>query len=104
MDLNIQYTSHTGGTSKTVTLHEDLKAGQVISFGNPGVKQTVFRGADVKAGSLLTIFLQYGNVSGKNLRIPVLNGSQTAYKADDPSPVPTKTSTPTPTPTPTLIP
>jgi hypothetical protein len=104
MNLNIQYTSHTGGADKSVTIHENLKAGQVISFGNPGVKQVVLRGADAKAGALLSIFLQYGSVSGKNLQIPVLNGSQAAYKADDPSPLPTHTSTATPTPTASLIP
>jgi hypothetical protein len=100
--LNIQYTSHTGGSATSRTIHETLKAGQVISFGNPGVKQAVFRGADVKAGALLTVFLQYGSVSGKNLQIPVLNNSASAYKNLGPSPLPTHT--PTPTPTATLTP
>lgn len=102
MNLNIQYTSHTGGAAKSVTIHEKLKAGQVLSFGNPGVKQAVFRGADVKAGALLKIFLQYGSVSGKNLLIPVLNNSQQAYRHLGPSPLPTHT--PSPTPTATLTP
>ncbi len=102
MNLTIQYTSHTGGTSRSVSIHEKLSAGQVISFGNPGVKQAVFRGADVKPGALLTIFLQYGSVSGKNLQIPVLNAQLQAYKNLGPSPLPTHT--PTPTPTATLTP
>jgi hypothetical protein len=102
MNLNIQYTSHTGGTARSVTIHETLKAGQVISFGNPGVKQAVFRGADVKPGALLTIFMQYGSVSGKNLQIPVLNTQLQAYRNLGPSPLPTHT--PTPTPTATLTP
>jgi hypothetical protein len=104
MNLNIQYTSHTGGTAKSVTVHEKLNPGQVISFGNPGVKQVVFRGADIRAGSLLKIFIQYGSVSGENLLIPVLNNSQSAYKNLGPSPLPTHTPTATPTPTATSTP
>ena len=50
----------------------------------------------------LGVFLQYGSVSGKNLQIPVLNNSASAYKNLGPSPLPTHT--PTPTPTATLTP
>jgi hypothetical protein len=103
--VKLQFTTHTGGVAKTITLPSvTLKAGQVVSYGNPGVKQVVFRGADVKAGSLLKIFVQYGSVSGQNLLLPVLNGTQAAYQHLGPSPLPkpTATSTPTPTPTPTL--
>jgi hypothetical protein len=102
IDLGIQYTSHTGGSAQSKTVHVELAAGQVISFGNPGVKQVVFRGADVPAGALLKIFLQYGSVSGKNLLIPVLNNSEQPYQNLGPSPLPTHT--PTPTPTATLTP
>ena len=102
LDLGIQYTSHTGGSAQSKTVHVALAAGQVISFGNPGVKQVVFRGADVPAGALLKIFLQYGSVSGKNLLIPVLNNSEQPYQNLGPSPLPTHT--PTPTPTATLTP
>ena len=41
IDLGIQYTSHTGGSAQSKTVHVALAAGQVISFGNPGVKQVV---------------------------------------------------------------
>jgi hypothetical protein len=103
IEVELQYTTHTGGAAKSVTVDQELNAGQVISFGNPGVKQIVFRGADVKAGSLLKIFVQYGSVSGQNLELPVLDGSQAAYQHLGPSPLPkpTHTSTATPTPTPT---
>jgi hypothetical protein len=101
IDLQLQFTSHTGGTAKTVSIDRTLSAGEVISFGNPGVKQVVFRGADIKAGALLKIFIQYGTVTGKYLTIPVLNGSQAAYRHLGPSPLPTHTPTPTPTDTPT---
>lgn len=97
--VKLQFSSGSAGTSKTLTEH--LKAGEVLSLGNPGVKQVVFRKADVKPGALLTVYIQYGNEQGKNLQLPVLNGSQSYYTGLAPSPAPTTTSTPTPTPTPT---
>jgi hypothetical protein len=104
--VNIQYTSHTGGTAKSVTKHVSLAASpspkSVISFGNPGVPQLVLRGADIKPGALLKVFVQYGSVSGKVVSVPVLNNSQASYATLAPSPLPT--ATPTPTPTPTAIP
>jgi hypothetical protein len=99
--VEFQYTSHAGGTAKSVTIQQPLDAGQIISFGNPGVKQLVFRGADIKAGSLLKVFVQYGSVSGENLLLPVLNGTQAAYQHLGPSPLPKPTKTPAATPTPT---
>jgi hypothetical protein len=104
IDVKLQFTSHTGGSAATVTLPPiALKPGQVVSYGNPGVKQVVFRGADIKPGALLKIFVQYGSVSGQNLLVPVLNNSLSAYRNLGPSPLPkpTKTATATPTPTPT---
>jgi hypothetical protein len=99
--LGLQYTSHVGGSALRVTIKKKLTAGEVLSLGNPHVKQVVFRKADVPPGALLTVFVQYGNVQGKNLPLPVLDGSQSYYAGLAPSPVPTKTSTPTPTATPT---
>jgi hypothetical protein len=102
IDVKLQYTAHTGGAAKTVTLPPiALKPGEVVSYGNPGVKQVVFRGADIKPGSLLKIFVQYGSVSGQNLLLPVLNNSLSAYRNLGPSPLPKPTKTPTATPTPT---
>jgi hypothetical protein len=104
IDVKLQYATHTADKTTTITLPPvKLNPGQVISYGNPGVKQVVFRGADIRPGSLLKIFVQYGSVSGENLLLPVLDGSQAAYQHLGPSPLPkpTKTSTPTPTPTPT---
>jgi hypothetical protein len=100
--VGLQYTSHTDGKSTVVTDAVKLKSGQVVSFGNPGVPQLVFRGADAKPGALLKIFIVYKNASGavttsgKNLLLPVLDGSQSYYNGLAPSPLP---ATPTPTPT-----
>ena len=103
--VELQYTTHVSGKAVVTETLVDMTAGEVISFGNPHVKQLVFRKADVPAGALLKIFVQYGTVSGKNIQLPVLTGTQTYYKGLAPSPLPKVTPTPTataiPTPTPT---
>ncbi|MEJ1229825.1 MAG: hypothetical protein WDM88_02985 [Galbitalea sp.] len=107
--VELQYTAHVNGKSKVTNELLPLTAGDVVSLGNPGVPQIVFRNADVKPGALLKIFVVYGDtasgvtVSGKNLQIPVLNGSQEAYKhlGPTPTPKPTPTGTPLPTMSPT---
>jgi hypothetical protein len=103
IDVELQYTAHAKGESQVLTTHFELEPGKPVSYGNPGVKQIVFRNADVKPGALLKIFIQYGSTAGQNLLIPVLDGSQAAYSTLKPSPLPkpTPTATVTPTSTPT---
>jgi hypothetical protein len=80
-----------------------LKAGQIRSLGNPGVKQIVLEKTGVKPGALLDLFIQTGTSTGKKIKVPVLDGSQSAYSTlkPTPKPKPTATQTPTSTPTPT---
>jgi hypothetical protein len=99
IDVELEYTAHVKGEAHVLDTHFILKPGDPVSYGNPGVKQVVFRNANVKAGSLLKVFIQYGSVSGRNLLLPVLDGSQTEYTHLTPSPLPKPTSTATPTPT-----
>jgi hypothetical protein len=118
--VNVQYTSTVGGKKSTVTEHVQLGAAltktSTISYGNPGVPQLVFRGADAKPGTLMRLFIQYGGVTGKMVLVPVLDGTNSVYSHLTPSPTPTptpcsisnsaqitcpnSTSTPTPTATP----
>jgi hypothetical protein len=104
IDVELEYTAHVKGESGVLSTHFLVEPGKPISFGNPGVKQIVFRAADVKPGALLKIFVQYDSVSGKNMLLPVLDGSQAAYADLGPSPLPkpkpTSTAIPTSTPTP----
>jgi hypothetical protein len=104
VEVEFQYTTHTGGAATSAEFDQKLTPGQVVSFGNPGVKQKVFRAADVKPGALLKVFVQYGSVQGKNVLLPVLNGSQSYYSGLAPSPVPKPSDTPTPLPTATSQP
>jgi hypothetical protein len=103
IDVELEYTAHVKGESEVLSTHFLVEPGRPISFGNPGVKQVVFRNANAKAGALLKVFIQYGTTTGKNLLLPVLDGSQAEYSKLTPSPLPkpTRTSTAPPTSTPT---
>jgi hypothetical protein len=99
--VELQYTAEVKGAAEVLDTHFIVAPGDPVSYGNPGVKQVVFRNANVEAGALLKVFIQYGSVSGRNLLLPVLDGSQTEYAHLTPKPLPKPTSTATPTPTPT---
>jgi hypothetical protein len=104
IDVELQYTAHKDGQSAVLTTHFLVDPGKPVSYGNPGVKQVVFRDANVPAGALLKIFIQYGGATGRNLLIPVLDGSQAEYANLGPSPLPKPTATSTAVPTPTATP
>ena len=87
--VDFQYTRHSDGATQRVDEPVLIPAGAIISFGNPGVQQLVFRDANVKPGTLLSLFIQYGNETGQKVRVPVLDGSQTIYSDLTPSPTPT---------------
>jgi hypothetical protein len=104
--VDFQYTAHVDGKSKVTDAPIALAPGQVESFGNPGVPQLVFRDANVPAGALMKVFVVYGTkagvtVSGKNVLLPVLTGTQSYYSGLAPSPLPSPTPTDTSTPIPT---
>jgi hypothetical protein len=98
--VTLQYTSHVDDKTTRSNIEVDLEAGQVISFGDPKVPQLIFDAINVQPGALFTVFVQYGTTSGKNVQLPVLNGTESAYRKLVPSPTPTPTSIPTSTPTP----
>jgi len=91
VDLRVQYTSTNGKV--TSTFH--LEAGAVKTFGSKTTSQLVFKNIGKVAGTLLPVYFQYGSVSGQQLLVPILDGSQSEYSGLLP------TSTPTPTPSPT---
>jgi hypothetical protein len=104
--VDFQYTAHVDGKDKVTDQPVALAPGAVKSFGNPGVPQLVFRNADVRPGALLKVFVVYASkagvtVSGRNVLLPVLDGSQSYYNGLAPSPLPSPTPTTTPIPTPT---
>jgi hypothetical protein len=102
-NVTFQATDSTGAkTDHTVA----VQAHSAVSVGNEGDAQLVFRGVNTTVGGLLPIYVQYSNTEGKQILVPVLDGSMESYANLLPSPepsvsaTPTVTATPTPTPTP----
>jgi hypothetical protein len=99
-NINIQYVSHVDNKTANTTINVKIPAGGVISYGDPTVPQLQFDAINVQPGALFKVFLQYGSVSGKSLRLPVLTTSQSSYRHLLPTPTPTPTPTVCATPVP----
>lgn len=95
VELSAQYLSD--GEKQNVSF--DLPAGQLSDFGFAEGEQVFLTSIDAKPGSVLPIYFQYGAAQGRELKVPVLDGSLEQY-----SPFLPQTPTPTPTPTPTATP
>jgi hypothetical protein len=65
-----------------------VNAGSVKSLGGPDATQLLLSGLDAPAGSLFPVFIQYDDVSGKQLWVPVLDGSAGEYATLLPTPAP----------------
>lgn len=77
------------------TISKVIAAGEQISFGNEGAPQIILTNADVQAGALMPVFVQYGSLTGKTLMVPVLDNSLPPYKDLGPTTLPTPTGVPT---------
>ncbi len=104
-DVTIQYVSHVDNKTANTDLTVTLPAGGVISYGDPGTPQLQLQAINVQPGALLKLFVQYGSVSGKTLRVPVLTSAQQSYRNLTPTPIPpTPTACPTSSPTDSPLP
>ncbi|TFB60163.1 hypothetical protein E3T34_03975 [Cryobacterium sp. TMT1-62] len=72
--LNVQYDD---GTEK-FTQEVNVDANSSVTFGTPDAP-TVTVAADVAPGSLFPVFFQYGNETGVEVLVPVLDGSLEEY-------------------------
>ena len=102
VELTVQYES----SGDKVTLDVDVEAGTTGQFGFGDGGQLFLADIDTKPGALLAIYFQYGDVQGRQLLVPVLDGALEEYAPFLPTPTPTPTPQPTeavvtPTPTPT---
>ncbi|MDP9026894.1 MAG: hypothetical protein M3N46_04965 [Actinomycetota bacterium] len=111
IQLTVQYDSDGTKVTKTATLLPDVTS----DFGYGATGQFFLPGITTKPGSLMDIYFQYGDKEGKQIPVPVLDGSLPQYDKYLPTatPTPTPTSTnppvlpppvtkgPTPAPTPT---
>ncbi|TFC39718.1 MULTISPECIES: hypothetical protein [Cryobacterium] len=73
-NLNVQYDD---GTEK-FTQEVNVDANSSVTFGTPDAP-TVTVAADVAPGSLFPVFFQYGNETGVEVLVPVLDGSLEEY-------------------------
>jgi hypothetical protein len=109
VQLNVQYSVGGQKESATASLLPDTTSD--FGYGKSG--QFFLPTLGTQAGSLLPVYFQWGSTPGRQLLVPVLDGSLPQYASllptDTPTPTPTPTSTNpavlpppvTPTPTPT---
>ncbi|GAB3607612.1 hypothetical protein GCM10027413_30210 [Conyzicola nivalis] len=75
------------------------------SFGQPDEDSVILTDADVEIGGLMPLYAQYGDTPGKELLVPVFDGSLGEYSTLVPTePTSTPTAEPTGTPSPTSTP
>jgi hypothetical protein len=89
VQLTVQYTA--GGVKQTKTA--SLLPDSTSNFGYTSKTEFLLPGIDTKAGSLLPIYFQYGTAAGKQIDVPVLDGSLPQYSKLLPTPTPTPTAT-----------
>jgi hypothetical protein len=92
--LNIGLSESAAGAQQVA-----ISGGDFTSVGTAGT-QLVLEGVNATLGSLLPVYVQYGDEPGRLLQVPVIDGSLPEYQAF----LPTATPTPTPTPAATKVP
>ena len=98
VNVSLQYTDTSG---EKVTIILGVEADSSVHFGGGGDKGVaILRNAGATVGGLFAVFVQYGDETGKQLQVPILDGSTAAYADLLPGPEPTFTAEPSPTPAP----
>jgi hypothetical protein len=103
VDLAVQYPSL--GAKADLSLSVAASGSTDFGFGDGA--QVYLTAIDTKAGALMPIYFQYGDQQGKQLMVPVLDGSLAQYSPYlpvTPTPTPRETDDPSATPTPTETP
>ncbi|MCU1447282.1 MAG: hypothetical protein JWP54_2940 [Cryobacterium sp.] len=101
IDLIVQYE----GVDDEVTTTLTIDANSTGEIGVEGGESVAVEG-DVSAGSLFPVFFQYGDLTGTELLVPVLDGTLAAYSTLVPTekPATTPAETPAETPAPSATP
>ncbi len=100
LNVRLQYqtaptaTATAGRLTKTVTVPANGSA----QIGYNGSDQIIFDNIGTKAGSLLPLYIQYGTEPGKQILVPVLDGTLKAYSTLLPSPQPSPSASPSVSP------
>jgi hypothetical protein len=98
--LRVQYQ----GVDEKVNRDVTILADSTTEIGVEGGETLAVEGLNADAGSLFPVFFQYGDLTGTELLVPVLDGTLAEYSSLVPTgtPAPTATATPEPTvPSPT---
>ena len=98
VELTAQYASD--GDKTDLSFEVPASTNAAFGFGDGG--QVYLESIDAKPGSLVAIYFHYGSEEGRELLVPVLDGSLEQYQPYlpvTPTPVPTETGAPTPNPT-----
>lgn len=95
--LNVQYTDSSGAKVDKLSLAVPAKTRVSVGAGDVDL---VLRNAGVVVGGSVDVYFQYGEKPGKQLHIPVLDGSTAAYADLLPAPLPVPVPSVTPTATP----
>lgn len=98
--MRVQYDSENGKVTDEIT----VSANDTVTLGDKGAPTVTLRDVKAEPGALFPVFFQYGNETGTQLLVPVLDGALDQYSTLTPTPVPTATPGATDTPLPTLIP
>ena len=72
--LSIQF-----GEGADGTVSETIPAESTVSFGTAADEPILLAGIDADAGSLVEVFFQYGDETGVELLVPVLDGALEEY-------------------------
>jgi hypothetical protein len=108
--VKFQYDAKVDGTAAKVNTDVTVDPGPATSFGGNGDRKFILDGISTKPGELFPIYVQYGQQAGKEMLIPVLDGTLPQYTNLMPTPAPSPTATvpsatgTTPTATPTATP
>jgi hypothetical protein len=102
VDLLVQYE----GVDEKVNREVTILANSTTEIGVDGGESVAIESLNANAGSLFPVFFQYGDLTGTELLVPVLDGTLTEYSTLVPTatPEPTATAKPESTPAPTATP
>lgn len=98
--LLVQYESTNGKVSQTVP----VEAKTTVTLGTKGAASVILQDMNAQPGALFPVFFQYGDATGIELKLPVLNGMQGEYSTLMPTLAPTLAPTQTPSEAPTPSP
>lgn len=76
VDITVQYESASKGKVNNSVY---VNAGEVASLGGATDKRLILSDINAPAGALFPVFIQYGDVTGKQLWLPVLDGGEAQY-------------------------